>query len=165
MNKDLTRALSKVPSKWKSNSRIYGEACEYWLSDNIRCPECKLGKMIKLTANIPVVDHACDSCGATFQVKAKNGKIVKKDGSANIVGAEYKTTLSSLRSHDGRPWAMILISYCRKSNVVKEVFYVPSSNIRESNIIPRKPLSQSARRAGWQGCNIVFERSDIQSVL
>ena len=120
--------------------------------------------MIKLTANVPVIDHACSDCGATFQVKAKNGKMLKKDGSANIVGAEYKTTLSSLdRGKDG--WSMILISYCRESNIIREVCYVPSSNINKDNIIPRNPLGPTARRAGWQGCNITFTGDDIHSVL
>ena len=164
MNKDLTQALSKVPETWKSNSRIYGEACEYWLSDNVTCPECKLGKMTKLTANVPVVDHACTNCGATFQVKEKNGKILKRDGSASIIGADYKTTLISLQAEKG-DWSMILISYCREANLVKKVSYIPSSNIKENNIVPRKPLGPNARRAGWQGCNIVFSRSDIHSML
>ena len=34
--------------------------------------------------------------------------------------------------------------------------YIKSDDITCDNIIPRKPLSNNAKRAGWQGCNLHF---------
>tara|TARA_Y100001973_G_scaffold16679_1_gene24252 strand:- start:1688 stop:2179 length:492 start_codon:yes stop_codon:yes gene_type:complete len=163
MNKSLLSSLQKVPSEWKSASKIYGEAVEYWVAENLKCPECS-GILIKLRANVPSIDHVCGSCNSNFQVKAKHGKILKEDGSASIQGAEYKTTLNSL-TEVILGWSMIMVSYSREKNMVEGVHYVPGSKIKEKNIVPRKPLSPKARRAGWQGCNIIFEKGDIKNIL
>jgi len=43
---------------------------------------------------------------------------------------------------------------CFKS---KEVIFIPKVFITEETIEKRKPLSESARRAGWTGYNLLFE--------
>ena len=70
MNNCLKKSLKKVPSHWKTESRIYGEACEYWVSQYCVCPACGKGTLEKLTANEKSIDHRCYDCGELFQVKA-----------------------------------------------------------------------------------------------
>lgn len=41
---------------------------------------------------------------------------------------------------------------------VKNFFVVPSHFLRPASIEKRKPLSSSARRAGWVGCNILLDQ-------
>src|SRR3989338_8110718 len=41
---------------------------------------------------------------------------------------------------------------------VKNFFVVPSHFLRPASIEKRKPLSSSARRAGWIGCNILLDQ-------
>ena len=36
-----------------------------------------------------------------------------------------------------------------------------NENINSNCIMPRKPLSITAKRAGWQGCNILFDNIQI----
>ena len=148
MNKCLLSSLAKVPAKWKSKSRIYGEACEYWVETNVSCPNCG-GTLTKLTANVKSVDHKCSSCGEQYQTKASKSKIFKKDGSVSITGAEYKTTLSNIGK-----WGIIALQYCPKTNKVLEHRTISRDKIDASCVIPRKPLGPNARRAGWQGCYI-----------
>ena len=52
MDKCLKESLNKVPSHWKKQSKIYGEACEFWISDNYSCPVCEHGALLKLKANM-----------------------------------------------------------------------------------------------------------------
>ena len=40
---------------------------------------------------------------------------------------------------------------------ILDIIHVESKDITKNNIIPRKPLTKNARRAGWQGCNLYFE--------
>jgi len=50
-----------------------------------------------------------------------------------------------------------------KNNLIKiiNILYVKNENINSDCIIPRKPLSITAKRAGWQGCNILFNNIEI----
>jgi type II restriction enzyme len=46
---------------------------------------------------------------------------------------------------------------------VKNLLLVPSFAFPPSAIIKRKPLSSTARRAGWVGCNIALSRIPIEA--
>ena len=154
MNKCFKKSLQKVPSHWKKQSRIYGEACELWISDNYLCPVCNGGALLKLKTNIKSIDHRCLNCDEKFQVKASKSPFVKKDGSVKFAGAEYTTTLNSLNSES--KWNLILVEYNKNDSKINRVGVILQNNITKENIIPRKPLSPNARRAGWQGCNFKF---------
>jgi type II restriction enzyme len=157
MKNCLKESLSKVPPKWKSQSKIFGEACEFWIEDHFSCPSCRHGTLLKLETNKKSIDHRCLGCGENFQVKASRGSFSKKDGSVGFLGAEYNTTLTSIGK-----WGLILVEYDKDSSSIRRTGVVPKDSITKENIIPRKPLSQAARRAGWQGCNIIF-CSDVVS--
>ena len=159
----LAPAMERLPAAWKSQSRIYGEACELWVADNLSCPSCASGRLVKLEANEPSIDHRCATCEETFQVKAKGGSFLKKNGApASIIGAAYGKTLDSLS--ESKPWSMLLVGYRENNNTIAEVHYIPAKNISAKNIIPRAPLGPHCRRAGWQGCNLVFRKDDIHTL-
>ena len=151
MEYSLTQSLSLIPTNWKAQGRIYGEACEFWIEEHLPCPSCG-GKLVKLTANEKSIDHTCSSCSANWQAKASKNKLLRRDGSIKITGAEYQTTLSRVGE-----WGIIAIQYCKDENKVLDIRTVSANKITEDCIIPRKPLSQNARRAGWQGCYILLE--------
>tara|TARA_R110000824_G_scaffold1643_4_gene8135 strand:+ start:7993 stop:8505 length:513 start_codon:yes stop_codon:yes gene_type:complete len=159
MSTCLKDSLKKVPSHWKAESKIYGEACEFWISAHYNCPICSGGKLKKLTANEKSIDHLCSSCGELFQAKAHKKSFEKRDGSVGFIGAEYNTTVSSLEKE--KKWNLILIEYDKDSDQVKRVGTILKENIAKDNIIPRKPLSAHARRAGWQGCNFKFNKNVV----
>jgi type II restriction enzyme len=41
------------------------------------------------------------------------------------------------------------------AELVRDLMLIPSFTLSESAIEPRRPLSATARRAGWVGCNII----------
>jgi type II restriction enzyme len=51
---------------------------------------------------------------------------------------------------------LLLLSYCYPSASVQDLVLIPKFCIPPSSIEARKPLSPTARRAGWVGCNIVL---------
>jgi type II restriction enzyme len=55
-----------------------------------------------------------------------------------------------------RPPNLILMRYDAAERSVRDVLVVPTQFFRPALIEPRKPLVATARRAGWQGCNILI---------
>lgn len=82
-----------------------------------------------------------------------------KRNKLKIIGAEYKTTLASVNNDD---WDIICVSYCKNKNIVIQVIRIKSKYIDKECIIPRKPLSNNAKRSGWQGCYLEFKWDDLQ---
>tara|TARA_R110000824_G_scaffold35790_3_gene111804 strand:- start:5765 stop:6256 length:492 start_codon:yes stop_codon:yes gene_type:complete len=155
VDKCLKESLNKVPSHWKKQSKIYGEACEFWISDNYSCPVCEHGALLKLKANMKSIDHECLKCGELFQVKASKNSFLKRDGSIGFLGAEYKTTVGSINNEN--KWNLILVEYDKNNSEINRVGVILKNDIAKENVIPRNPLGPNARRAGWQGCNFKFD--------
>ncbi len=148
---NLIQCVAKVPSHWKSQSRIFGEACEFWVEANVPCFKCG-GHLQKLKANEKSIDHRCQNCGEKYQVKTGTKNIINKSKKIKITGAEYKTTLSKIGD-----WSLIVMQYDPKSCSLLEHKFVDKKYITSNCIIPRKPLGPNARRAGWQGCYMIFD--------
>ena len=56
----------------------------------------------------------------------------------------------------------MLLHYSRQDWTVHNLLLVPQHLLTISAIEKRKPLSQSARRAGWVGCNILLDRIPME---
>ena len=50
----------------------------------------------------------------------------------------------------------IFVEFDKRFNTVVFVDAIPGRLITADRVIPRKPLTAAARRAGWQGCNIII---------
>jgi type II restriction enzyme len=50
----------------------------------------------------------------------------------------------------------IFVEFDTRFKTVVFVDAIPGRLITEDRVLARKPLSEKARRAGWQGCNIVI---------
>lgn len=131
-------------SKFKSKSQISRVVTEKWAKENLFCPNCG-NKIVPYPANTKVYDFYCSKCPERFQLKS-SGKAFSK----SILGAEYKTTLRSLRV--GRHPSLILLHYDKDNMLIKNISILHRACITASCLRPRKPLSPSARRHGWQGC-------------
>ncbi len=143
----------KEEKKWTSASRIVGEAVEDCVT-TIACPICGEKGLQKYKANEKSKDVKCEKCDCQIQIKAtKFSK--KKQSSLKLLGAEYKTTCTSIK--EKIHYLVIQYSFIGDTYTIHDIFFVDHSNINESCVIPRKPLSATARRAGWQGCMLVFD--------
>ena len=94
------------------------------------------------------------------KVRVKNSNL-NKENILKILGAEYKTTLNSVTESD---WDLILVAYCKNENKINQILKVESSYIKENSVLPRKPLASTARRAGWQGCYLVFNWESVDDI-
>lgn len=101
--------------------------------------------------NTKAVDLVCPACGAPFQLKSKSGFF----GSTVADGA-YSAMLSAIR--DTKTPNLVLIGYQWPDWRVLNLTLIPYFAFPESSVVPRQPLSSTARRAGWTGCNIDLRR-------
>ena len=148
----------KEEKKWTSASRIVGEAAEDCII-TMPCPICNEKSLIKYKANEKSKDVMCETCHCQIQMKAskaKGTKVPKKEKtSLTLLGAEYKTTCQSIRENNVH-YLVLLYSMIGDIYTISDIYFINHVDINESCIIPRNPLSSTARRAGWQGCTLVF---------
>ena len=123
-----------LASKYTSHSQMARVVTEQWVEKNMFCPRCGAGHIIHLKANRPVADFACPQCGAIFESKAKRGTLGRK-----ITDGAYETMIRRIHEADN-----------------PDFFFMSKHFFVDSIIEKRNPLADTARRAGWVGCNILL---------
>ena len=151
--------------EWKNKSRIYGEVVERWLCKNQSCPSCGRSSLHQLKINTPFTDLRCDACGAEFQVKASSkGFLNRRTGTFNkLPGASYLKSLEGLQETNRPDW--ILVEYCRENEEIKSALLIDHRHVTKESLVPRNPLSQNARRSGWQGCTWDFRNTPYARLI
>ena len=137
-----------IANQFVSRPHAAGVVLETWAAFNLYCVNCEQDRLDPLPANTPVADFECIACDARYQLKGKNGRL-----GVRIPGAAYGPTIAAIR--DGVMPEYVLVEYDTRFSTVVFVDAFPGRLITEDRIEPRMPLSSSARRANWQGCNIV----------
>ena len=125
-----------------------GDFGEEFVAKSISCPSCKSSdKTLKLLpTNFKCADLICDFCGYLAQVKSvtvDDVDVLPKQ----ILGAAWKPQKERMDS--GIYFPLFIVAFKDKKNV--GIFFLPSDLQSKEMFLPRKPLSDSARRAGWQG--------------
>lgn len=143
----------KEENGWISTSKIVGEAVEDCVI-TMPCPICNHTSLVKYKANQKSKDVRCEIYSCQIQVKATKN-IKKKKTSLELLGAEYKTTCSSIKENNVH-YIVLLYSVICDKYTIRDIYFIDCADINESCIIPRKPLSATAKRARWQGCRLVF---------
>jgi hypothetical protein len=138
-----------IAAPFVSSAQVARVALETWASFNLYCLECESDALDRLPNNTPVADFKCFVCDRSYQLKAKDGRF-----GLRITGAAYQPTIDYVRR--GEMPEHIFVEFDKRFNTVVFVDAIPGRLITEDRVVPRKPLSQTARRAGWQGCNIVI---------
>ena len=106
--------------------------------------------MQKYSNNRPVADFFCMGCREDFELKSK------KDATGNkIVDGAYQTMMERLISVNNPNF--FLLNYDLSGLRVLNFFVIPKHFFLPDVIEKRKPLSLTARRAGWTGCNILLQ--------
>lgn len=121
---------------------------EDWACDHLYCPACGSQKLTRSSNNSRVLDFRCPACNEEYELKSKKGAFGNK-----IADGSYKAMMERLGS-DRTP-NLFLLNYDRPSLSVTDLQVVPKQFFTVDTIEARKPLSPSARRAGWTGCNIL----------
>ncbi|MEN9576140.1 MAG: hypothetical protein RL514_3995 [Verrucomicrobiota bacterium] len=138
-----------VPYNSKSQrARVVTEA---WGRDTLFCPNCDSPSLDGTPPNHRAIDFICPRCAASFQLKAKAGKI-----GATLSDGAYAAMLAAIR--EDRTPNLLVMRYEQPAWRVVDLLLIPHFAFPESAIIQRRPLSHTARRAGWVGCNIDLTR-------
>ncbi|MDG6985669.1 MAG: restriction endonuclease [Nitrososphaerota archaeon] len=119
---------------------------ELWTAKNFYCASCGFG-LSSYPPGTKVYDFYSQDCNEKFQLKSSASSF-----SGSILGSEYGTTIRSIME-SVHP-SLILLQYDRARWTVQNLSLIHRACITSSCIIPRRPLSATARRAGWQGCII-----------
>ncbi|MBO5025369.1 MAG: hypothetical protein J6C86_04415 [Bacteroidaceae bacterium] len=137
---------------YKSASQIARILTEDWLARNMYCPICGNTTIKKAEPNAPVKDYICEHCKSQYELKSKKESTDKYTTKVN--DGVYRTMIERITSLDN-PSFFFMHYDCYEVNnliIVPKCFFIPEI------IEKRKFLTKNARRAGWEGCNILLNR-------
>ena len=141
---------TKLADKYTNLSQKTRVLTEKWVDNEIFCPNCGNIKISSYENNKPVADFYCGRCKEDFELKSKKGKIGK-----TIPAGAYSKMIERLNSQM-KP-NFFFMGYL-ESLYVYNFFVVPKYFFIPEIIEERKPLKETARRAGWIGSNILFSK-------
>jgi hypothetical protein len=121
---------------------------ERWVADWMFCPNCGAARLNQFPANSPVADFFCGTCSDQFEVKSKNATSFGR----RVADGAYATKIERLKSKTNPN--LLLLGYDKAAKAVHSACIVPKHFFVPDIIQKRKPLAETARRAGWVGSNI-----------
>lgn len=136
---------------FKSNSQNARVWTEQWVLREMYCPACGNRRLEDFPNNQPVADFFCQKCNEQFELKSTKTKFGKK-----VTDGAYDTMISRLNSAEVP--SLMLLRYDADRMGVEDVSVVPQQFFTPELIEKRKPLAETARRAGWVGCNILIHK-------
>lgn len=133
---------------YRSGSQISRVLTEDWMERNMFCPVCGAPILGHYKANKPVADFFCENCKSDFELKSKESKTSTLG--QKIADGAYETMIERITSLNNPHLFVMTYANWSVNNllVIPKFFFVPDI------IEKRKPLADTARRAGWVGCNI-----------
>lgn len=140
-----------VLEKYHSKSQIARVLTESWFEEEMYCPNCLHYELIKNPDNTQVIDFFCNNCGNEFQLKAQSKPFYSK-----VVDGAFHPMMNSVQLSTNPNFSFMQYSF--ESWKIQNLFMVPKFFFSPSIIEKRKPLSHTARRAGWIGCNILLSK-------
>ncbi len=139
----------KLADSYKSPSQKARVLTEAWVDNVIFCPNCGQVNINKYPNSQPVADFYCSNCKEDYELKSKQSAIGTK-----VLDGAYRTMIERLTSSNNPNF--FLLNYDLSNLSVTNFFVIPKHFFVPEIIEKRKPLSPTARRAGWVGCNILL---------
>lgn len=140
----------KLVINYKNASQRARILTERWVDDSVFCPNCGHLNIDRYPNNQPVADFYCSNCKEDYELKSKQDGVGTK-----IVDGAYRTMIERLQSSNNPNF--FLLSYDLQNLEVINFLVIPKHFFIPEIIEKRKPLSSTARRAGWVGCNILLQ--------
>lgn len=137
-----------LASGYHSGSQISRVLTEDWMERNMFCPVCGAPVLGHYDANKPVADFFCEDCKSDFELKSKESKTAVIGH--KIADGAYGTMIERITSL--RNPHLFVMTYSNWT--VNNLLMIPSFFFVPDIIEKRPPLKETARRAGWVGCNI-----------
>lgn len=131
---------------------------EIRVTKDCACPRCKRWKtLVRLPTNFKCADVICDFCGYLAQIKASTAKNVN-DLPKAILGAAWGPQAARMQASIYFPLFLVLVTPDARQY---SIFYLPADLQTPDIFKPRNPLSETARRAGWQG--FLYDLTSVKS--
>jgi len=140
----------QLATNYKSASQKARVLTERWVDESIFCPNCGQLDIDRYENSRPVADFYCKNCREEYELKSKQNSIGTK-----VLDGAYRTMLERLTSSNNPN--LFLLNYNLSNLSVTNFFVIPKHFFVPEIIEKRKPLSPTARRAGWVGCNILLQ--------
>ena len=140
---------TQLADNYTSQSQKVRVLSEAWVEGTIFCPNCGRLDIDKYPNNQPVADFHCSNCKEEYELKSKQDSV-----SVKIVDGAYYTMIERLKSSNNPNF--FILNYDLRSLEVLNFLVIPKHFFVPEIIEKRKPLSLTARRAGWIGCNILL---------
>ncbi len=119
---------------------------EKWFHENAYCLSCDSDRLLQTAANTKASDFVCRTCNESYELKTFRSRPVRR-----LVDGAFSALMSRILS-DAVPTLMLLERnddwQVQSLTAIHHLFLTPEV------VEKRKPLSPTARRAGWVGCNI-----------
>lgn len=139
----------KLADKYTSLSQKIRVLTEDWVDREVYCPNCGRVDIDRYKNNKPVADFFCPNCKEDYELKSKRDSVGIK-----IVDGAYRTMIERLQSRNNPNF--FVLNYNLHNLSVSNFLVIPKHFFIPDIIEKRKALSQTARRAGWVGCNILL---------
>lgn len=136
---------------YKSASQKARVLTESWVDGSVFCPNCGHVEIDKYPNNQPVADFFCSNCKEEYELKSKKDSLGTK-----ILDGAYRTKMERLRSNNNPN--LFVLNYHLQSFSVIDFLVIPKHFFVPEIIEKRKPLADTARRAGWVGSNILLQK-------
>jgi hypothetical protein len=113
-----------------------GNMMEYFVADNLKCPECKKEKTLKVIGNhTPSLDIVCSHCNNKFEVKSKCLSVTKLPHDINLPHGSYIDYVHRL----GEGLNLIVIIYgvdrINKLITIREVLYANNRQLKDPLVV------------------------------
>ena len=148
----------ELAAKYRSKSQIARVLAEAWISDNMYCPRCGNDKIEHFPNNKKVADFFCPKCGSEYELKSKSGSMERK-----IANGAYDTFVQRITSNTSPDF--LILNYSMEKLYIRNLWFIPKHFFVPNIVEKRKPLPNTARRAGWIGCNIYFDKIPKQGQI
>lgn len=147
MNLSFDAKLADAYTSYSQKARVLTED---WVLKQIYCPGCG-DSVYNYINNKPVADFYCKKCAEDFELKSKQGKFGKE-----VPAGAHSKMVERINSAE-KP-NFFFMGYLLELLSVNDFFVVPKHFFVSEIIEKRKPLADSARRAGWVGSNILLSK-------
>jgi type II restriction enzyme len=141
---------------YKSASQRARVGTESWGAANFFCPSCESPRLNVAPRNTVAVDYFCPSCNSPFQLKSQS-----RPPGPRIVDAAYSEMERAIL--EDRTPNLFVLHYDLDAWAVRTVILVPHFAFALSAVERRTPLAETARRAGWVGCNILLDKIPLHA--
>jgi type II restriction enzyme len=149
MNLNLDTNLIENYTSASQKVRVLTES---WVGASIYCPNCGHLKIESYPNNRPVADFYCANCKEDYELKSKKDNIGTK-----IVDGAYDTMIERLQSDNNPNFFFLNYNLSGNSYSIKNFLVIPKHFFVPAIIEKRKPLSLTAKRSDWTGCNILLQ--------